>query len=214
MNFNINKQWIKSFLLMIISVIIMGFCVSLLVLVNMGTDPCSAMNYGISDKIGISFGTYQFLLNVVLLIFVIKYDRSLIGMGTLGNMILVGYSADFLSWLLHDICNVPYDIPLKIRIILLFPTLIVFVIAAACYMNSGHGMAPYDAVPFIISNKIEERTNKNPFKFARFCLDLFGTIIGFITKGESGVITILMVITLSPTISFVGNVFKKHGITK
>ena len=74
-------------------------------------------------------------------------------------------------------------------------------------------MAPYDAVPFIISNKIEKRTNKNPFKFARFCLDFFGTVIGFIvTGGESGVITILMVVTLSPTISFVGNTFKKHGI--
>ena len=46
MDFKITKQWTKRVLLMIISVMIMGFCVSLLVLTDMGTDPCSAMNYG------------------------------------------------------------------------------------------------------------------------------------------------------------------------
>lgn len=80
---------------MIIAVIVMGMCVSLLVMCDMGADPCSAMNYGISHKLGMSFGNYQLLSNIVLLIIVIIFDKKLIGTGTLGNMILVGYSADF-----------------------------------------------------------------------------------------------------------------------
>ena len=59
MKFKITKDWIKSFFVMIIAVIVMGMCVSLLVMCDMGADPCSAMNYGISHKLGMSFGNYQ-----------------------------------------------------------------------------------------------------------------------------------------------------------
>ena len=41
----LDKHWWKTFALMLISVIMMGLGVSLLVLTEMGTDPCSAMNY-------------------------------------------------------------------------------------------------------------------------------------------------------------------------
>ena len=99
MNFKITKEWTKSFFMMIIAVILMGMCVSMLVLSDMGTDPYSAMNYGISAKLGMTFGNYQLISNLVLLVIVVIFERNLIGTGTLGNMILVGYSADFFtSW--------------------------------------------------------------------------------------------------------------------
>ena len=61
MKFEITRDWSKSFFVMIIAVIVMGMCVSLLVMCDMGTDTCSAMNYGISHKLGRSFGNYQLL---------------------------------------------------------------------------------------------------------------------------------------------------------
>ena len=94
MKFKITIDWLKSFFVMIIAVIVMGMCVSLLVTCDMGTDPCSAINYGISHKLGMSFGNYKLLSNIVLLILVMIFEKKLIGTGTFGNMILVGYSAD------------------------------------------------------------------------------------------------------------------------
>lgn len=70
---------------MIIAVIVMGMCVSLLVMCDMGADPCSAMNYGISHKLGMSFGNYQLLSNIVLLIIVIILIRSLLVQERLGT---------------------------------------------------------------------------------------------------------------------------------
>ena len=55
MKFKVTRDWLKSFFVMIIAVIVMGMCVSLLVMCDMGTDPCSAMNYGIAHKLGMSF---------------------------------------------------------------------------------------------------------------------------------------------------------------
>lgn len=75
----LDKHWWKTFALMLISVIMMGLGVSLLVLTEMGTDPCSAMNYGIARTLGLSFGNYQLLFNTVLLILVILLDWRLIG---------------------------------------------------------------------------------------------------------------------------------------
>ena len=39
MNVKITRDWTKSFFVMIVAVIIMGMCVSLLVMCDMGTDP-------------------------------------------------------------------------------------------------------------------------------------------------------------------------------
>ena len=146
MNFKITKEWTKSFFMMIIAVILMGMCVSMLVLSDMGTDPYSAMNYG----------NYQLISNLVLLVIVVIFERNLIGTGTLGNMILVGYSADFFTWVFKNVFHVPAHLGMGARITFLVPGLIIFVIMAAVYMQSGHGTAPYDAVSFLISDKIKK----------------------------------------------------------
>ncbi len=209
----ITKKWIQTFALMLGSVIMMGFGVSLLVLTQMGTDPCSAMNYGVSRTIHMSFGTYQLLLNLVLLILVLIGNYRLIGTGTIGNMVVVGYAADFFSWIWSDLCHIPASLPLVVRILILIPTLLLFVTAAACYMNSGHGMAPYDAVPFILSEKLEKKTGRSGlFRPIRLSLDLLATVIGYFTGGEVGLMTVLMVILLAPIVEFVGKQFRKTGI--
>lgn len=215
MKFKITKDWIKSFFVMIIAVIVMGMCVSLLVMCDMGADPCSAMNYGISHKLGMSFGNYQLLSNIVLLIIVIIFDKKLIGTGTLGNMILVGYSADFFTWIWKEVCHIQAQLNLGIRIVILIPALILFILAAAIYMQSGHGTAPYDAVSFLISEKVEKHSGKNMFRIVRIVYDLAATGIGVIAGGEIGVITILMVILLGPAVDLVGRIMKTgRGVEK
>lgn len=209
MNFKYSSDWIKSFLIMLCAVTVMGMCVSLLVMCNMGTDPYSAMNYGISHMLGMSFGNYQLLSNLVLLLVVIIFDRKLIGTGTLGNMILVGYAADFFTWIWKNVCHVPEQFSLSTRIIILIPALILFIFAAAIYMQSGHGTAPYDAVSFLITNKIAKVTGRNMFRITRIVYDLLATCIAAETGGEVGIITILMVILLGPTVGFVGDFIKR-----
>ena len=144
MNVKITRDWTKSFFVMIVAVIIMGMCVSLLVMCDMGTDPFN----------------------------------------------------------------------MNLRIGILIPALILFILAAAIYMQSGHGTAPYDAVSFLISDRIEKRTGKNMFRIVRIIYDLVATCIGVLTGGEVGVITILMVILLGPTVDLVGKLIKSRSVTE
>ena len=69
-----------------LAVIVMGFSLSLLVLVDLGTDPCTSMNLAISEKLGMGIGNWQALLNTVIFIFVIFLGRENIGFGTLANI--------------------------------------------------------------------------------------------------------------------------------
>lgn len=194
----------KNMIQMLLSVIVMGMCVSILVMTQFGPDPCSAMNYGMARILGLSFGVYQIIFNVVLLAVVLLIDRSLLGPGTFANMFLVGISADFTTWFVGKLFGTTEINTLTMRVVVMIPTLIIFVIAAAIYMNSELGTVPYDALPYLIHKKLCAKTGKNiRFRIVRMMYDAFATLIALCIKGEVGIITVLMIVSLGPAIDAV-----------
>lgn len=191
----------KRLIAVIAAVITMGFALSFLVLIDMGTDPCTCMNLAISARLGMSIGNWQALLNVILFFIVILFGCNNLGFGTLANMFLVGYSLDFFSWLWRMLLPADLFTSMTVRILVLIPALVVFVIAAAIYMNVDMGTAPYDAIPVIVFTKLKEKV---PFRFVRMAFDFTVIFIGFCFGASVGVVTILMAFLLGPVISFVG----------
>lgn len=88
---------------LLVAVTLMGLGVAVFDRIGFGTDPCSTMNLGISRKIGMPFGTAQLLINIAMLLLVIRFDAGRIGLGTLANMVLVGYAAEFFMYVLDGI---------------------------------------------------------------------------------------------------------------
>lgn len=208
-----NKENLKKVPTMVIAVICMGICVSLLKMTSFGPDPCSTMNYGVSGLIGIPFGVYQMSLNILVFIIVFFMDRSQLGLGSFGNMILVGYAADFTTWLVNRIWNITLIVQQSQRITVMIIALTLFIIAAAVYMNCGIGTAPYDAVSFLVHKKLfADKGSKIPFRVTRIVYDAIATAIGFITHGGVGLVTILMVPTLGVAVDAVGRLMKKKSL--
>lgn len=197
MNFGLKDK--KRILVVFTAVILMGFSLSFLIRVNLGTDPCSYMNLAVAAKLGISFGTWQFLLNAILFIFVILFDRSHIGWGTLANMVCMGYAADFFGWLFNFILPADAFSNWVIRIAVLIPSLTLLIFSAAVYMSVALGSAPYDATVFIIASKLK----RIPFRVIRMSWDITACIIGFALTGAIGLVTIIMAFTLGIVISWV-----------
>lgn len=213
------KYWTKEFqkriLLMLIGVFFMGVGIQLLNHTNLGPDPFSAMNYGFSEIISLSFGTTQLLFNVVLFILVFFLDRRKFGWGTLGNMVVVGYSADFTGWLINEFSLLPTTEAMTpaMKVGVMIPTLIVFVFAAALYMNCGLGTSPYDALPVLLHQGIEKATKKQiPYKFVRMLYDGTAAVVALLVGGTVGVVTVLMVFTLGPCVDLVSGLVKKSGV--
>lgn len=190
----------RRLIMVILAVIVMGFALSLLLLVDLGTDPCTMMNKAISEKLGLSIGNWQAIFNILLLIAVIIFGGRNLGFGTLANMFLVGYSIDFFSVIWKRVLPLEWFDILWVKVAVFIPSLIIFVIAAAIYMDVDLGTAPYDAVPYIISQRLPKVT----FKIIRIVFD-FATIgIGVLLGGKLEIVTILMALLLGPTIGMVG----------
>ncbi|MBP7479769.1 MAG: hypothetical protein KA785_04915 [Spirochaetaceae bacterium] len=207
----------KRFAIMSIAIFMMGFSVSFLIPTNFGTDPYTATNVALADITPITFGTWQFLSNAILFVFVILFGRKHIGYGTVFNMIFIGYIADFFRWLWTMLIPQTYFLEgeftfLWLRITVLIPSLLLFVFAAAAYIASGLGVSPYDALPFMISKLIP----KMPFRILRMCYDAFFMAFSMVLGLKFGVITFCMVLMLGPAVNFakkfIDSLFSKENL--
>lgn len=170
---------------MVLGILFIGLCVSFLRLSQFGVDPFSAMNLGISGFIGWSFGTWQLLINAIILVVVFFQARSCIGVGTIINMIFVGYIADFICYVANDVANdvVQIQMNLPLRIIALLLAQLMASMGVALYMVANMGIAPYDSVAVIIEKLTHQ---KIPFHKARVLSDVVVVIIGIIFAIASG----------------------------
>lgn len=180
------------------AIFIMGLCVSILILVQMGTDPCTSMNLGISKTIHLSFGNWSAIFNIIVFILVVLFDKSQIGFGTVINMFGVGYVSDFFTFVWSKV--IPNGLPddLVLRSITMLVTLMAFVLAAAVYMTVDLGTSPYDAFPLIIGQKL----NKINFRWVRITYDVTAVIIGILFGTTIGIVTLIMAFALGPVISW------------
>lgn len=211
----LTKEMIKRIVLMLVGVFFMGVGVQFLNRTNLGPDPFSALNYGLSAKAGLSFGTFQLIFNAVLFVIVLLKDRKLFGLGTIGNMVIVGYSADFTGWVVDKLGFFPAaeELTFGMKIGIMIPTLVLFLFAAALYMNCGLGTSPYDALPLLLHRAVEKAAKKEiPYKFVRMLYDGIATVAAFLVGGTVGVVTVLMVFTLGPCVDYVSGLVKKSGI--
>ena len=197
----------KRIIVCFLAVFGMGFFLSFLMLCGLGTDPCSFMNKAISLRIGMLFGTWQLIINAVLLIIVILWERSSLGFGTIFNMILVGYYVDFFDWIWGK--TIPADVFSDgvTRWAIFIVALLCFIVSAAVYINCDMGVAPYDALPKIITEKVSDRFPKFPKMIVRMVWDFTAILVGVIAGGVPVVGIILMAVFLGPAISLVGKLF-------
>ena len=198
--------FIKKLIIVFVSVLGMGFFLSFLIMIGLGTDPCTYMNRSIAGYIGWTLGNWQLTLNLILLVIVIIFSRDQIGFGTIFNMVLIGYYADFFCWLWRKLIPEAVFSDMPARAILFALTLFGFIVSAACYMNSDMGVAPYDAVVVIISRHLP----RIPFFFVRMTWDICAIIIGYLASREfPAPAIIIMAFALGPVITIVGRFMKR-----
>ena len=163
----------KKFMLMLTGILLIGMCVASYRMSGFGVDAFSCMNLGVSGFLRMSFGTWQLLINTVLLLVVWFTIRHCIGPGTVVNMVCVGYTADFLCWLFLNRIGLQVTMPLRI-LFLILGTLFAS-LGCACYMIADMGISPYDSVAFIITKYAHRKIS---FRFARVMSDVVVIVIG------------------------------------
>lgn len=152
---------------MLTGILLIGMCVASYRISLFGVDPFSCMNLGISGFLGMSFGTWQLIANGMILIVVFFTVRQKIGLGTVINMVFVGYIADFLCWLVLEKAGLQPG--LLARVVFLCVGTLFASLGCALYMIAELGIAPYDSVAFIITKYAKDKIS---FRMARVISDL------------------------------------------
>lgn len=196
------KDGAKRTAFMFLSILLMGFAVSVFSYSGMGVDPFTAMNMGISAKLGISFGLYQMCVNGVVLVAVAFIAKKLINLGTIVNMVGVGYVCEFFTKIYEQFLPAEISFPVK----LVFMALGVFLLSlsASLYFNCNLGVSPYDALGFVMEENI-----KIKYKWCRVITDLICTAIAFAFNGPIGIGTVVTAFFMGPVISFCDTAFSQ-----
>jgi uncharacterized membrane protein YczE len=186
------RHLVKRTVAMLAAVIVMGAGVGCFMLAAMGSDPFSTLNLGVSSRLHLSFGAWQAIFNILLLAVVLATDRSKLGLGTIGNMFLVGFAADITGGLLSQVITASaLGIPARVGMTLLGVSM--QLIGCSFYVTCGLGMAPYDCVSYIVP----ERT-KIPFRWWRIAIDVVCVGVGFACEASVGIGTLLMAFGTGP----------------
>lgn len=181
-------------------------------MVALGADPYTVLNTGISSFIGMQFGTLQLAVNVCFFVLLLIFEKQYIGFGTIVNMVSVGYTADFLMWFLArgQIC---FDTRFA-RMIIMAMAVVVMCIGISLYVSADMGMAPYDALAYIIEGLTK---GKLQFRIARIICDITSVTVGFILALRDGIQwqivgigTVILAFFTGPLIQF----FRVHWCDK
>ena len=197
----------KRFALMVIGNIGLGAFLSLLLQVGYGTDTGAFLNSSLSRRTGVQLGTVMLCFNSSLFIPELIWGRKYISYGTLVNMVIIGYVSDFCTFLENRYIPGYVFTDQPYRTAIFIGALAFFLASAAIYMNADMGLAPFDAIPKMLSSALHI-----PFCAARMSWDFLIILAGILVGGHLPVGTAILAFTIGPAVSFIGRLMREREI--
>ena len=169
----------KRILMSALGVVISAICVGAFKLAAMGVDPFQSLMSGLDALVPIPFGTLYVIVNAVLLLFALAFDRHYIGIATFINLFLLGYVVEFSYATLQAIFPDPGMVTRMISFVFGF---VFLCLGSSLYITADLGVSTYDAIALIMSGKWK----MGKFKYIRICTDLVCIVIGIALYMMSG----------------------------
>ena len=196
----------KRILMSLGGVLIGAVAVGIFKIAAFGVDPFQALMSGLDRLIPIPFGTLYMIVNAVLLLFSLVFNRHNIGIATFINLFLLGYVTQFSYELLQRLLPDP-SVP--VRALCLAVGVVVLCIGSALYMTADLGVSTYDSIAITMADKWKW----GKFKFIRIGTDLACVILGVVcfllgdgnwsgVPAFAGIGTIITAFFMGPLIEF------------
>lgn len=200
------KIFVKRIIMSLAGVIILAIAVGFLKISALGVDPFTVLVTGLDRAIPLQYGIVYIIVNVVLLIFSLVFNRKLIGIATFINLFLLGYITQFTFGLLQKVFPEP---AIWLRAILFVFAIVIMCFGSALYITADLGVSTYDAIALTMANKWKW----GKFKFIRIasdciCLTL-GVVLCLLAKGTwkeiltfVGPGTVIIALFMGPLVDF------------
>ncbi len=204
--------------LCIAGTILCGIAVGFFKFSSFGVDPFTSFMCGLDVTLPIEYGLLYIIANAVLLLFSLVFDRRMIGLGTIVNLFLVGYLAQYTELFLGSILSPD---SLAARIICLIIGIVALSFSAGLYVPADLGVSTYDAVALIMANTWKV----GKFKYDRIITDFVCVTLSCILYAVSpeqfksvfaavNIGTIITALFMGPLVDFFANNFTRRYFLK
>ncbi|HLR42831.1 MAG TPA: YitT family protein [Pseudogracilibacillus sp.] len=178
----------------VIGLIVFSFGISLSIKMQyLGLHPWDVLSVGLYDKVGLSVGSWNIIIGIILIIVAFVLDRSYIKVGTFFNAILVGLFVDFYLWsgLLPDPSHLWLDITFMII------GIIIMGVGGGLYNAAKLGSGPRDGFMLSISDKTGYSIGR-----VRIVTETSILVLGLLIGGPVFLFTFIFTFIQSPIFQF------------
>lgn len=197
---------IRRILMSAAGVMITAISVGAFKFASFGVDPYQSFMCGVDACFPIDFGTLYVIVNALLLIFSLIFNRHYIGIATFINLFFLGYVVSFSQSML--VMLLP-SASIAVRAASFLLGFLFLFFGSSLYMTADLGVSTYDAVALILSEKF--RVGR--FQYVRIATDTVCIALGivlFLMSGGTfpdvtsfvGIGTILTAFCMGPLIHF------------
>jgi len=170
---------------------VIAFGIAFNVRSRLGLGPLFIVYVGLHRHLGITIGTAGVITNAVLFASALAM-RQRPGLGTLGQVVLVGPMAD------GALAVVPHVHSMALRATYLGGSLLVLCCGASLYLSAALGAGPYDAVMWGIFHRV----HRWPLVTIRVTMECTALVTGWLLGGAVGIGTVVIGLAIGPGIAF------------
>jgi len=193
------KERILEILILMVGLLIAHFGVTLFLLAELGTDPFNVFVQGIFRTLnhltGWSFlthGRVHMVLCFLIIVLLLRIDRSYIRIGTIFCMIFGGPIIDMFTALLSPLFS--GEMSLFLRILVNAAGCVILAYGMTIVIKSEAGTGPNDLVAIVLADKLKKR-----FSIVRILADVCFAGTGFLLGGTLGLGTVICAGLVGPT---------------
>ncbi len=196
---------VRKAMAVILGNIIIGIGAAGLRLSLMGNDPYTAANMALSEGFQMGLGTYQLIINMILLMIQLIWGRNYLGVGSIVNMCFLGYIVQYATVILQSLIGDGTGKSFFYQLVYMLISLITLSFGLSMYQIANLGVAPYDYLALGMTDYF-----KPPYFVNRVITDAFCVLmilasagIGFISWENShlGIGTVLAAFCLGPFVN-------------
>lgn len=190
------KNFYPRLFMFIIGLIIISFSVALIIKVDLGAGAWDALNVGLSKTIGLTVGTWVFIVGIILIFINAWLSKERPQYMAIVTVFILGFFIDFWVVFVFDIFGIPPQ-SIHVRGGLLVFGCILLALGIATYLQADFPPSPIDKLMIAIQN----RTGLN-MMFAKTIGEILALILAIVFKGPIGIGTVIIALFIGPIIQF------------
>ncbi len=174
-----------------VGIFVLSLGVVMIIKADLGVSAWDVLHIGLNKTFGLTVGTWSQIVGLFIIFITLLINKNIISIGTVLNMIFIGFFIDFFLYVMPQMDNIVY------QYMFLFVGLIIMGVGAGLYITASLGPGPRDSLMIALTKKYGWSVKK-----VKTTMELLVLIIGWFLGGPVFIGTVITAILIGPIIHY------------